>query len=233
MAPAKTHPAAEAPAAPAKTYPMGQTPAAPGKVTSAAPASRGSARTGRPGTGSTCCGGSAPGLSGFGSSGSQSRTDDWQEVEPEHGNLSLSSPAPPGPGIFFVLNFATSQANHTSVKPPRHDLPAGNPLPGPAHNHHTASPRNWLETTSLRRVGERGSRPGLATAPGPRRGLVAFAARQACTSAASRIDKPEAQVLMLCCSSALKGPKQESPGGGNPVRGVGPGVPMRMSVLQP
>ena len=41
---------------------------------------------------------------------------------------------------------------------------------------------------------------------------------------------PPSQVLVLRFSAAPKGPKQESPGGGNPACGVGPGDPIRMKI---
>ncbi len=41
---------------------------------------------------------------------------------------------------------------------------------------------------------------------------------------------PPLRILVLRFSAAPKGPKQESPGGGNPACGVGPGDPIRMRI---
>src|SRR5208337_3023096 len=41
---------------------------------------------------------------------------------------------------------------------------------------------------------------------------------------------PPSAILKLRFSAAPKGPKQESPGGGNPACGVGPGDPIRMRI---
>ena len=41
---------------------------------------------------------------------------------------------------------------------------------------------------------------------------------------------PTPAILVLRFSAAPKGPKQESPGGGNPACGVGPGDPIRMKI---